>query len=425
MKTSELAPKLRLPISKKQTFGIARVPDRGWENIPFVVPPPPPSSLGGELPYKLMGEALKALSSLPSTQEMTELDRLMNYLFVRQEAVQSSRLEGTWSTIDHALTPEQTSGLSENKNEHTAVRSYAKIMEEIVDEAIQKKEKIYDLAFICKIHKNVIENDPRSTGFGGKLRSPGEPGSIVTIGGLNRKEDSIYNPAPAKEVKRCLKEVLDWFRDEDLAIEGDAGIGLNLPMRLAIGHAHFEAVHPFTDGNGRTGRTLWAVQMICAGFMPLYLSGYVELRKGEYIKSLQEAQKKLNYVPLIEFICKAIIESSIELKKSKSIITSLPQVWRKRAKFRKGSASERALPLLLRYPIVTSRILQEELCISGPASTNAINQLVDAKIIKHRRFENRQPIYAAEELIQILARPFGSEIEIALEKANLILGINS
>lgn len=421
MKTTELTYKLRNPVSAKQPFGIARIRDKGWENIPFVVPPPPPLELDGVLPYRLISEALKILSALPTPGEMSELDKLMNYLFVRREAVQSSRLEGTWSTIDHALTPGDLSDTGEGKNEHVAVRSYAKIMEDIVEESIKKKERIYDLKLFCRIQKHIIENDPQSAGIPGKLRTPGDPGSVVTIGGMNRKEDSIYNPAPPQKVKRCLTELIEWLKDEDLAIKGDAGIGLSLPARLAICHAHFEAIHPFTDGNGRTGRALWAIQMICAGSMPLYLSGYVEAKKNDYIKGLQEAQKKLNYVPLIEFVCRAIIESSLELKKSQEAISALPEIWSKRAKFRKGSASERTLALLLKHPILTSHILQEELNISSPASTNAINQLVEAKIIKHRQFENRRPIYAAEELIQILARPFGTEIDLAMEKAKLIL----
>jgi Fic family protein len=220
-----------------------------------------------------------------------------------------------------------------------------------------------------------------------------------------------------------LSEVIEWLKDEDLALQGDAGSGLSLPVRLAVGHAHFEAVHPFTDGNGRTGRALWAIQMICAGSMPLHLSGYVEARKEDYIRGLEQAQKKLNYAPLIEFICNAIIESSLELKRTQEVIVSLVEVWKQRGKFRKKSAAERALPLLLHYPILTSAILQKELGISGPASTNAINLLLEKKIIRHRRFENRRPVYAAEELIQVLARPFGSDLEIALEKGKSLLGL--
>lgn len=243
----------------------------------------------------------------------------------------------------------------------------------------------------------------------------------MTIGGGLRKENSIYNPAPASEVERCLKEVMEWLSDSELAQLGDVGGGLSLPVRIAIAHSHFEAVHPFTDGNGRAGRTLWPLQMVCAGNMPLYLSGYVEEYKEDYINSLQEAQKRLNYIPLIEFICNAIIESSIEAKKTKKVIIKLEDIWQERGRFRAKSAPRRALKLLLTNPIVSSSFLEKELGVKSSAANDAIKALVNKKIIRYRRTESRHKIYAAEELIQILSRPFGSEIELAIEKAELLL----
>jgi Fic family protein len=421
MKKTDLAPILCQDFTPATNCGVMKVNDPHWKNIVFVVPPPPPTKINQKLPFKKISQAIKVLSLLPSYKEMSELDKLINYLFVRREVVQSSRLEGTWSTIDHVLTPGEIAEVNAGKDEHQAMRSYAKILEQFVEEAFKKKEKIFTPSLVCKIHKAIVENDPNSQGVPGKIRTPGEPGSIVVIGGLNRKEESLYNPAPPSEVKRCLKDVMDWFANEKINQLGDAGMGLTLPVRLAIGHAHFEAVHPFTDGNGRAGRSLWSLQMVCAGHMPLYLSGYVEVKKTEYSQALQEAQKKLNYAPLIEFVCDAIIESDLEVKKSKEVISSLEEVWKRRGKFRAKSAAERSLKVLLNSPIITSSILQKELQISGPASTNAINQLVEKGIIVHRKFENRKPVYAAEELIQILARPFGSDIDLALEKAQKLL----
>lgn len=422
MKTAELTGILQKPFSKESGCGVYRIADEGWDHVPFVVPPAPPQELRQPLPHALIAEAMRVISKLPSLTEMNEVDRLINNLFIRREVVQSSRLEGTWSTIDHALTPTDLSESGQGPDEHVAVRGYAAIMDELIEEAIIKKEKIYSLNLIERIHRRIVEHDPKSLGTPGKLRTPGHPGSIVTIGGLSRKEDSLYNPAPPQHVKRCLTEYLAWLKDAELAMRGDAGSGLSLPVRLAIGHSHFEAIHPFTDGNGRTGRTLWAIQMVCAGTMPLYLSGYVEAKKADYVRGLEMAQKKLNYVPLIEFISKAIIESHAEFKVSKKAIMELPEIWQERGRFRKNSAAERALDVLLYKPIITSKVLQEELGISGPASTQALKQLVDKKVIKHRKFEKRLPLYAAEELIHILSRPFGSEAALALEKARTILG---
>lgn len=423
MNINELDEKIRQEFTAERGFGVTKLKAQDWRNIYFVVPPPPPREIDTKsLPFKLISEALKVIGSLPAVSEMTELDKLVNYLFVRREVVQSSRLEGTWSTIDHALTPGEISDENEGKNEHRAVRSYASLLEDVVEQAISKKESVFTTKFVCDIQKRIVENDPKSMGIPGKLRREGDAGSIVTIGGGVRKENSIYNPAPASEVVRCLDEVLDWLRDSELAQLGDAGIGLSLPVRIAIAHSHFEAVHPFTDGNGRAGRALWPVQMVCSGHLPLYLSGYVEENKDEYSRVLQEAQKKLNYMPLIEFICNAIIESDIETRKTKEVINGLEEMWQERAKFRAKSAPRRALKLLLTNPIISSSFLEKKLGVKSTAADDAIKALVNKKIIRFRSLENRHKIYAAEELIQILSRPFGSDIDLALEKARSLLG---
>ena len=398
-----------------------KIPDKGWENIHFVIPPPPPRELKEGLPYSLIGEALRVLASLPAPGEMDDLDRLVSYLFVRREVVQSSRLEGTWSTLDHALTPGELVDVNEGKDKHQAVRAYANLIEEVVQEGIEKRESVFTVELISRIQQKIVERDPNSSGVPGKIRTLGEPGSIVTIGGGIRRENSIYNPAPPQEVLRCLKETLNWFSDTELAELGDAGAGLSLPVRLALGHAHFEAVHPFTDGNGRTGRTLWPLQMVCAGFMPLYLSGYVEAHRQDYTNALQQAQKKLKYAPLVEFVCNAIIESDLEAKATKNAIKELIEVWQSRGGFREKSSAKRALKLLVNYPIVTAQLLQDKLGISSTASLDAVNALVDKKILRFRHRENRKKVFVAEEIIQILARPFGSEIDLALEKAASLL----
>lgn len=422
MNIKELEGRLAQPFTPGKECGVAKVDDPDWQNISFVVPPPPPKKLQQKnLPYELMGEALKVLCSLPQAKQMNELDKLVNYLFVRREVVQSSRLEGTWSTIDHALTPGEIADEKDGRNEHQAVRSYANLLEEAVQKTIKKKESVFTVDFVREIQKRIVENDPKSKGIAGKLRTPGQPGSIVVIGGSFRKEDSTYNPAPPTQVKRCLEATLGWFRDTELAQLGDAGSGLTLPMRLAIGHAHFEAVHPFTDGNGRTGRALWPLQIVCSGFMPLYLSGYVEEHKDDYGNALQTAQKKLDYSKIIEFVCNAIIESDHEAKKSKAAIAELENIWQERGKFRAKSAAQRTLKILLTKPIISAETIAKELNVSAPASANAIKTLVEQKIIRFRKHEKRRKIYAAEELVYILARPFGSDIDLALEKAQLVL----
>ena len=150
---------------------------------------------------------------------------------------------------------------------------------------------------------------------------------------------------------------------------------------------------------------------------------YVEVKKDEYIAALGKAQKRLDYGSIVEFICNAIIESNLEAKKTREAIETLEDKWQERGKFRKNSASKKALKLLLTKPIITNSFLENELGVSKTASNEAIKALEKRKVIRYRKLEKRQKVYAAEELIQILSRPFGTEVELALEKAESLLGL--
>ncbi|MDD5657652.1 MAG: Fic family protein, partial [Elusimicrobia bacterium] len=203
---------------------------------------------------------------------------------------------------------------------------------------------------------------------------------------------------------------------------GDAGVsGFTLPVRLAVLHAHFEAVHPFSDGNGRVGRALWPLQMACSGRTPLYLSGFVETYRNDYSRALQSAQKRLAYGELVEFICEAIRRSDSEAAASRAAIEGLPSRWRARARFREGSAALRALELLQRMPIVTIAVLVEELGVTKEAARVALEQLVERGVVRNRGRVGRTQLFAAEELISLISRPFGSEAQTALEKGRALL----
>jgi Fic family protein len=418
MNINELHPSLKKPYKKNVGHGIIKSQDSINSNIYFVVPPPPPRKIQINS-LKIINEAMRILNKHPEYSEMDELDKLINYLFVRKEAVESSRLEGTWSTIDEVLTPPSNEGTLNEAS--LSVRGYAHSLENLFEMAHQKKEKIFTIKILLNLHKEMMEKDSRYQGIPGKLRTLGKPGSIVYIVGGSRPEHSIYNPTPPELVKESLEAVMDWFADRDMAEAGDAGQGMVLPIRMAIGHSHFEAVHPFSDGNGRVGRALWPLQMIAAGAMPLYLSGYVEKEKHTYYEALQSAQKQLDYTKIIEFLSKAIISCSKESLITKEKLLSLPYFWKERGSLRKNSSAEKALIFLLKMPIFTMENLRVEIGCSAQAAAMAVHQLVSMKIIKERTGNKRNRLFAAEEVISILSREHGSDVELAMNNAHVVL----
>jgi Fic family protein len=157
--------------------------------------------------------------------------------------------------------------------------------------------------------------------------------------------------------------------------------------------------------------------------LPLYLSGYVEQNREEYGQALQEAQKRLSYGRIVEFVAHAIIDSHDEEKAGKAVIGGLPDLWRQRGRFRKDSSAARALAAIVGMPIITAKILARELAVSFQAASTALKALERGHIVRERTGRGRNRVFAAEEVIAVLARPFGEDPDIALEAARRALGV--
>lgn len=423
MQRNDLCNELRQKYQDGMACGVAKVEDPDYANLWFVVPPKPPVKLSKKPSLESLSLANRVIDQLPNFDQMDEIDKLIAYLFVRREALFSSRMEGTWSTIDHVLSPDNSLVDDTKLQETRSIRGYAEGLEQTYQLVHTKKHRVIDLSLLKNLHETFAKKDPNFRGRPGELRAPGQAGSVVYIGGLGRKESSSYNPCPPQYVDKSLKDVLAWFQDDLVAEMGDVGMGLPLVIRMAIGHAHFEAVHPFSDGNGRVGRMLWPIQMILANKAPLYLSGFVEIEKDEYNKRLNYAQKKLDYNPFIEFLCEAFHASYEESQLTKNTLLGLPQEWSKRGNFRKGSTAAKGLNIFLRQPIITIEQLAEASNTSFRAALSAMNKLEKCKIVKERTKRERSRVYAVEEVISLLSRPFGSDPQLALEQAFKKLGL--
>jgi Fic family protein len=361
-----------------------------------VVPLPPPEDGVSVAPMQRQhSDANSAMARVQTLAAELKDPYLVSRILPRREAISSSSIEGTNSTLDELLSVEET-GDTGASDAAVQVRDYALALDDFVPRARKEKRAIFTTDFVRELHRTVMRGDKQYNDVPGELRS-----SVVWIGGTNIAY-STHNPTPPDDIARCLEETMDYMRNE-----GIQALQQDLIIRMAIAHAHFEAVHPFRDGNGRVGRLLMPLMMAAEGHIPLYLSPYIEANKARYYASLKAAQQRLDWHEAIGFMAGAISGTVNELVVTREALSKLAERWQARRKFRAESGAQKALQILPHYPVLTIKRLAAILNISVPGATQAVEQLMEADILKERTGYRRNRVFSAPEALSIINRPFG------------------
>ncbi len=364
-----------------------------------IVPPAPPEDsvrIAGSA--KALENGQNALGAVDAIAAQMKDPWVVSRILTRREAVSSSSIEGTQSTLDEILSIEEADN-DDAKQAARQVRNYALALDGFIPLAAKDGYGIFTVDLLKSLHRAVMKDDPDYADVPGELRT-----RVIWIGGGADIAYSSLNPPPPADVPACLAQTVDYLRNR-----GMQQMTQGLITRMAIAHAHFEAVHPFRDGNGRVGRLLLPLMMAAEKHVPLYLSPYIEANKDRYYASLKEAQMQLEWEPAIAFMADAVTGTAAELMKTRAALSELAEQWKLRRKFRKGSAAERALRELPHYPVVTAKRLAERLAISAVQTHQAIAQLTEVGILRERTGYRRNRVYAANETLTIINRPFGEE----------------
>jgi Fic family protein len=370
-----------------------------YGNYYGIVPLPPaeePVNLGSA--SQAHRAALEAIGRADALARSFPEHFLLSRILVRQEAIKSSAIEGTYSTLDQLLTVEVSNDPTAEEVEASSsdlqVKSYALALETALADVQRNKYDAFSIGLIRDMQREVVKDDPKYRFIPGEIRT-----HVVHIGGGFHISRSDYNPAPPDTITGCLVEHIDYLR-----CEGLQAVNQSVITRLALGHAHFEAIHPFPDGNGRVGRLLLPLMLAADGHTPLYLAPYIARNKPAYIDGLMAAQQRLEYAPLIEVLSKAIL-ATVDLSDSAHTdLILLSADWKSRSPWRKNSAAKRALDVLPGFPVITASRLAAILKVSAPSMNAALKQLIDAKILTERTGFKRNRIFAAQEVLEIYNR---------------------
>ncbi len=338
--------------------------------VPNTFPPKRRINLSTES-EKLHARANLLLGKLDGiTQLLPDLDFFI-FMYIRKEAALSSEIEGTRATMVDSLDAEVE--LSEEIPEDVdRIIHYIKAM----NYGLQRLDNFpLSLRLIREVHRILLEGTGDAPG-----KTPGEfRKSQNWIGGTSPK-NARYVPPPVEEMKHGLGDLEKFLHEENL-----------MPplVKTGLSHAQFETLHPFLDGNGRTGRLLITFYLCHQGILEkpvLYLSEYFMRHRETYFDVLHAYHNKGEIMPWLDFFFEgvaAVAERAIDTARS---IESLRE--NDMAKIqklgRRAEVANKVLKELYKLPIVNVRKVQEWTGQTRQSANSLVNALVDIGILEQR-----------------------------------------
>lgn len=361
-----------------------------------VVPPPPPSAIPLFETNRDCSEAVAAIATVDEQVRIAPHAFAATRLLMRKEAVSSSSIEGTQSTLDEILELDEHSN-APARPAARQVRSYSLTLERALQTVCASGKDGFSESLIRSMHRDLMASDPAYPDPPGEFRS-----CVVWIGSHADIAYSTYTPCPPADIQACVEQHVRFLRGDTM------DQFLPLPIRMALAHVHIEAIHPFRDGNGRLGRLLLPLMMAAEGHQPLFLAPFIEAHRTDYYDALKDAQQRLNWVPIVHLICRSIVASVEDARLTYDALKRLPALWRARGNLsREGSAPRRALDLLPGWPVLTVNRLAELLRVSKQTANLAVQHLTRVGILEERTGYLRNRIFVAPEVLRVLNRPFG------------------
>lgn len=362
----------------------------GEEVRAFLPNPLPPSNLDIARLQKLLEKAALALGGLQQISPVLPDTPEFLHFCIRKEAVLSSQIEGTQSTLPELLLHER--GLGDAPEDVTETSNYVRAMYH----GIKRIGEGFPVCgrLIREIHEILLSSGHGNTKMPGQFRR-----SQNWIGG-SRPGTAVYVPPPQDKVPDLMANFESFINDENLAMSD--------LVRAGIAHAQFESIHPFLDGNGRVGRLLITFLLCAWGVLKeplLYLSLHFKERRAEYYDLLQQVHTQGRWEDWLEFFLGGILETSNRVAESAAQILSLIRSDRKRieALGRPAATALMVHRCLERNPYATVRSLAEESGLSKPTIARSIAHLEKLGILREITGKDRGRTFSYDKYLEILS----------------------
>ncbi len=358
----------------------------------FVPAPLPPSIAWGEELVTALSRADRAIGRLAGEGRRMSNPHLFIKPFLHREAVLSSRIEGTRTTLGELLAAQAGARVAQGSADLREVANYVVALEY----GIQRLNTLpLSLRLIREIHEQLMHGVRGDTAAPGEFRKSqnwiGSPGSSLV--------NATYVPPPADELMECLYAFEHFLHDDTLP-----------PLvHAALAHSQFEAIHPFLDGNGRVGRLLITFLLVEREIMPLpllYLSAYLEATRQEYYARLLAVTQNGEWEAwLIYFLRGVAIQAEDAIGRIQRI-DELFLHWSKQLAGVQSGQPEKVLELFVENPFWTVSKIAETLKVAYTTARRALDRLESAGIVMAVGTAKRNRVYHARAMLEILEAPY-------------------
>lgn len=365
------------------------------ERAEAFVPPglPPIPAVQMDALYRRLESANRALGRLDGVTSILPDTPLFLYMYVRKEALLSSQIEGTQSSLSDLLLFESEEAPGVPLDDVQEVSSYVAAMNHGL--ARIREGFPISLRLIREIHDILLSKGRGSTKQPGEFRR-----SQNWIGGT-RPGNALFVPPPPERV-------LDLMSDLEAFIHADTP---EIPSLIKAGlvHVQFETIHPFLDGNGRLGRLLITFLLCTQDILKeptLYLSLYFKTHRRNYYELLQRVRERGDWETWLEFFLDGITETSLQAAEAAREILSLFEADRQRIESlgRPAASALRVHQLLQQKPIVGIPDAALKLGISAPTIAKSIQHLEKLGIIREITGKQRGRMFVYSDYLSILSR---------------------
>lgn len=337
---------------------------------------------------KLIFQATLELGNLNGFAEQIPNIDIYIKMHVKVEANKSSKMEGTRTTIDEELL-EKYDVDPEKRDDWQEVQNYV----EAINYGIERVKELPVCTRMIKEIHSILLKDVR-----GEHKNPGEYRTSQNWVGGSRPSNAVYVPPIPSEVSNCLSDLEKFINNENI----------NTPelVKIAIIHYQFETIHPFLDGNGRTGRILIPIYLLSKGIINkpcFYISDYIEKNKEAYYDFLSRVRANNDIISWIKFFLEATIETAkaarIKFEKVSNFTKEINNLIMKLPA--KSDNLRKVIDVLYNEPSVSRNFLVEKTGIKPGTVKNIIKILLENDIIVEKTGYSRNQVFSFDKYVNL------------------------